>query len=166
LRSFGCRQIQRAREFVCSGNDVAAFMGMYLAEGCATNGDQVVIAQRPSSKGFTAHRDLFRRLFGRDVCHTGDSFVIGHKRLHDYLWPLGKAYEKSIPNVVMSMSARQLRIFCHYYLLGDGAVEKAGRKSNADRVRVWTTSPRMADHLQEVAQKIGYSASLVMKRPT
>ncbi len=34
----------RAREFVCSGDDFAAFMGMYLAEGCAPKPDQVYIS--------------------------------------------------------------------------------------------------------------------------
>ena len=156
----------RAREFVCSGDDFAAFIGMYLAEGCATGGDQVMISQRPESKGFLAFRELFRRLFGRDVCHTGTNFVIGHKTLHDYLQPLGKAHEKFIPSVVMSMSARQLGIFWQYYMLGGGHIDKAGRRSKGGRERITTVSRRMADQLQEVAQKIGFSASVLAREPT
>lgn len=159
------RSTPRAREFVCSGDDFAAFMGMYLAEGCAPKPDQVYISQERTSKGFVAYRQLFRGLFGRDVCHTGKCFVVGHKTLHDYLRPLGKAHEKTVPDLVMNMSARQLRIFWNYYLLGDGYVDKAGRKSKAGRERIWTSSRQLADQLQEIAQKIGYSAAVVTSQP-
>jgi hypothetical protein len=155
----------RAREFESSGDDFAAFMGMYLAEGCAPPPDQVYVSQQPSSKGFVAYQELFRHLLRRDVCHTGKNFVLGHKTLHDYLRPLGKAHEKTVPDLVMNMSARQLRIFWDYYLLGDGSIEKAGRKSKAGRERVWTSSWRLADQLQEIAQKIGYSAAVATYLP-
>lgn len=156
----------RAREFVTSGDDFAAFMGMYLAEGCAPPPDQVNVSQQSASKGFVAYQQLFRHIFGRDVCYTGKNFVLGHKTLHDYLRPLGKAHEKTIPDLVMNMSARQLRIFWDYYLLGDGSIEKAGHKSKAGRERIWTSSWRLADQLQEIAQKIGYSAAVTKSIPT
>jgi replicative DNA helicase Mcm len=155
----------RARDFVCSGDDFAAFMGMYLAEGCAPQPDQVYVSQQTSSKGFVAYQDLFRHLFGRDVCHTGKNFVVGHKTLHDYLRPLGKAYEKTVPDLVMNISARQLRIFWDYYLLGDGHIEKAGRRAKAGRERIWTSSRRLAEQLQEIAQKLGYSAVVAISQP-
>ncbi len=159
------RSTARAHEFVCSGDDFAAFMGMFLAEGSATNGDQVYISQQLDSKGFVLYRDLLARMFGRTVCHTGKNFVLGHKTLHDYLRPLGWAHEKRIPDLVMGMSARQLRVFWDYYLVGDGWIERPGRKSKGGRQRIATTSPRLAGQLQELSQKIGMFATVLTYAP-
>jgi hypothetical protein len=141
-----------SKSFECSGDDFAAFMGMYLSEGCVSNGDQVFITQAPKSKGFEPFRDLLEHIFDRSVCHTGTNFVIGRKVLHDYLKPFGKAHEKYVPELVKNMSARQLAIFWRFYMLGDGHYGPTETIS--------TSSLRMADDLQEVAQKVGFSASV------
>jgi hypothetical protein len=141
-----------AMSFACSGDDFAAFMGMYLSEGCFTGGDQVAITQDPKSKGFLPFRELLERIFGRKVCHTGKSFIVGRKVLHDYLAQFGKAHEKYVPEIVKGMSARQLGIFWRFYMLGDGHYGVTETIS--------TVSPHMADDLQEIAQKIGRSASV------
>jgi hypothetical protein len=141
-----------SKSFECSGDDFAAFMGMYLSEGCASNGDQLFITQAPKSKGFEPFQELLERIFGRRVCHTGTNFVVGRKVLHDYLKPFGKAHEKYVPDVVKNMSSRQLGIFWRFYMLGDG--------SYGPTETISTSSLRMADDLQEVAQKMGFSASV------
>lgn len=142
------------------GNDFAAFMGMWLSEGSLGGGDQVVITQDPKSKGYEEFRALLARLFGRegrDVTHTGKSFVVGRKVLHDYLSTFGKAHEKYVPEIVKNMSADQLRIFWRFYMLGDGCYSEG-------RERIITVSRRMADDLQEIAQKIGYCASVAVRK--
>lgn len=60
---------------------------------------------------------------------------------------------------------KRARIFWDYYLLGDGSISKAGRKAKAGRERIWTSSRRLADQLQEIAQEMGYSAAVVMSQP-
>lgn len=141
-----------SKPFACSGDDFAAFMGMYLSEGSASNGDQVAITQKSTSKGFEPFRELLERIFDRKVCHTGANFVIGRKVLHDYLAQFGKAHEKYVPEIVKGMSARQLGIFWRFYMLGDGHYGVTET--------IATVSPRMADDLQEVTQKMGLSASI------
>ncbi|MGC2652273.1 MAG: hypothetical protein WA317_01435, partial [Mycobacterium sp.] len=138
--------------FACTGDDFAAFMGMYLSEGCYSNGDQVAITQAPKSKGFVPFRELLEHIFGRKACHTGKSFIIGRKVLHDYLAAFGKSHEKYVPEIVKGMSARQLAIFWRFYMLGDGHYGVTET--------ITTVSPRMADDLQEIAQKMGFSASI------
>ena len=137
----------------CSGDDFAAFMGMWLAEGSLGSTDQVVISQVPQSKGYRPYRELLARIFGRDVCHTGTNFVIGRKVLHDYLAEFGKAHTKYVPEVIKDASPRQLAIFWRYYMLGDGCY-------SGGRERIATVSKRMAGDLQEIAQKMGYCASV------
>lgn len=141
--------------FECSGDDFAAFMGAYLSEGCFTSAkkDTVCISQDPASKGYGPFRDLLTRIFGREVCHTGKSFVISRKCLYSYLAQFGKAHEKHAPDTVKNMSARQLEIFWRFYMLGDGCYSGA-------RETVVTCSPRMADDLQEIAQKMGKCANV------
>jgi hypothetical protein len=139
--------------FECSGDDFAAFMGAYLAEGCTTGEATVSITQDPKSKGFEPYRAMLTRIFGREVCHTGKSFVISRRCLRDYLTQFGKAHEKYMPDVVKSMSARQLEIFWRFYMLGDGCYD-------GNRQTIVTSSPRMAGDLQEIAQKIGKCANV------
>jgi LAGLIDADG-like domain len=154
----------RSSSMVFSGDDFAAFMGMWLAEGTASNGDQIYISQRPTSKDFDAYEELVERIWGRSVCHTGAAFVIGHKALHDYLRQFGHAHEKFIPEVIREMSRRQLAIFWHYYVLGDGHYSRS--KSGAVHEKVITVSKEFADYLQEILQKMGYSASIQVRYPT
>jgi 2'-5' RNA ligase len=136
------------------GDDFAAFMGMYLSEGCVrAHNSNISIAQEESSKGYVEFRDLLARMLGREAPYHRGAFTFGHTALADYLRPLGKAHEKYIPREVLGMSRRQLEIFWHFYVLGDGAVYP-----NTEIVS--TCSKRLADGLQEVLQKIGYSSAV------
>src|ERR1039458_7671362 len=85
--------------------------------------------------------------------------------LCDYCSQFGKSYEKFIPELIMNAPPRQLRIFWDFYMLGDGTY--APRKSKSGRGKheryaqlITTSSKKMADQLMEVAQKIGFSASM------
>ncbi len=154
----------RSSAMMFSGDDFAAFLGMWLAEGTASNGDQIYITQQPDSQGFAAFKELLERIWGRSVCHTGRNFVIGHKALHDYLRQFGQAHEKFVPEAIREMSRRQLAIFWHYYVLGDGSYDQS--KSGTVRERVKTVSKELADDLQEILQKMGYSSSIQVSYPT
>jgi len=136
------------------GDDFAAFMGMYLSEGCVRpDGPNITIAQEEFSKGYVEFRDLLARMLGREAPYHRGAFTFGHTALADYLRPFGKAHEKYIPREVLGMSRRQLEIFWHFYVLGDGAIYLRTEI-------VSTCSGRLADGLQEVLQKIGYSAAV------
>jgi ADP-ribosyltransferase exoenzyme/2'-5' RNA ligase superfamily len=136
------------------GDDFAAFMGMYLSEGCVrADSSNISIAQEEYSKGYVEFRDLLTRMLGREAPYHRGAFTFGHTALADYLRPFGKADEKYIPREVLGMSRRQLEIFWHFYVLGDGAIYPTSEL-------VSTCSKRLADGLQEVLQKIGSSGAV------
>jgi len=75
------------------------------------------------------------------------AFTIGYVPLVDYLTQFGTASEKFVPQEIMSAPPRQIEIFLHY-IVRDGS-------TSGDQI--YTSSRRMADQLQELAQKIGGS---------
>lgn len=151
----------KGSKLTMSGDEFAAFMGMYLAEGCvsSTDGgrDNIYITQSPLSKGYESFRQLLIRILGKEPCRTsGGSWTFRKKALSDYLRIFGKSYEKYVPDNILGASRRQLGIFWAYYSLGDGHIDSG-------RIGISTASNEMADDLQEMAQKLGYSASVVKK---
>lgn len=151
--------VTNSKPFSCSGDDFAAFMGMYLAEGCPSPYG-VQIAQMAKSKGFPEFRDLVERLTGQLPKHSGGRYMrVFSAALRDYCVPLGKSHTKFVPDIVKNMSKRQLEIFFHYYWLGDGWAGTNGQP------RMATASKRLADDLQEIAQKIGYGSGITIRKP-
>lgn len=149
----------KAKPFSMQGDDWARFLGMYLSEGSVireggTHQHEVCIAQNKDSKGFQPFRALLSRIIGREPYYIGHQFVIPSVRLADYLRRFGKSYEKYIPSEIKEMPPRQLRLFWEFYVLGDGHIRANGR------THVVTASKRMADDLQEIIQKLGYSATI------
>ncbi len=145
-----------------TGDDFAAFMGMWLAEGSARYEpacyNDVWISQQPESKGFVAFKALLDRLAGGVCAYDGRRFRLNNSALAAYLAQFGHATEKWIPATILNMSARQLCIFWDHYFLGDGC-------DKGSVPWITTSSKRMADQLQEVAQKIGMHASVRPIKP-
>ncbi|HEV2036896.1 MAG TPA: hypothetical protein VGU71_22320 [Candidatus Dormibacteraeota bacterium] len=152
-----------SKAFSCTGDQFAAFMGMWLSEGSVgsgTNDDQVFVTQQPESKGFEPFRQLLIEIFGFEPVHTGHSWVIGRRVLADFLRPFGHAHEKYVPEIIRDAPREQLAIFWHYYMLGDGHFATDGREG------IITASRLMADHMQEIAQKLGFSAAVLERAPS
>ena len=143
-----------------SGDDYCAFMGMFLSEGCTVvnSGNTVMITQLEKSKGYEDFRKLLIRIFGKEPYYNGFSWQIGKKSLFNYLLQFGKAKDKFIPQEILNSSKRQLEIFFHFYMLGDGSW-----KSSSPTIT--TVSRKMADQLQEVIQKIGFSSTVSTTYP-
>ena len=151
----------RSEDIDWSGDDYCAFMGMYLSEGSfAKDGKNVYITQKETSKGYEPFKTLLTRILGKEPCYTGKNFVIAKKPLRNYLSQFGHALDKFVPDGIKNATPRQLEIFWHYYMLGDGHYEHGGKRSRMTRQRISTSSTRMAGDLQEIAQKMGYSASI------
>ena len=151
------------RQLVFSGDDFAAFMGMWLAEGCVTKTggrDAIYITQKETSKGFGPFRELLTRVLGHEPIYDGHSWYFKCAALSVYLRQFGHAHEKFVPDDIKEMSVRQLAIFWEFFRLGDGHTEASGRQT------LTTVSRRMAGDLQEIAQKIGLSASVRVDYPT
>ena len=146
----------KARKITMTGDQFAAFMGMYLSEGCVVRTPKewrVIISQTQKGKGYEEFRQLLIDILGHEPRHAGGSWTFGSRALGEYLGQFGKSKEKWIPREVLDLSKRQLEIFWHYYFLGDG-------NYCHDQEVIATASKKMADGLQEVAQKLGYGAAV------
>lgn len=75
-------------------------------------------------------------------------------QLFNYLSKFGGANEKYIPKEILNLSKEKLEIFLEYYLRADGHIGKNGRKT------AYTSSKTLADNLNEIALKLGISATI------
>jgi hypothetical protein len=141
-----------------SGDDYCALLGMYLSEGSLRrNSGRVVIAQYEKSKGFIPFKILLDKICKdrMPVWYSGKQFEFKWNELCDYLSPIGtRAYNKIIPDDIMNATQEQIKIFWHYYWLGDGTKGKL-----KDDVTISTTSEIIRDQFLELTQKLGFQAN-------
>ena len=156
-------QYTSATSRTISGDDYCAFMGMYLSEGNLTTqkGDKpgvktrIDIHQRNYSKGYEPFKTLLTHILGHEPGYTADRFWLGWRGMAEHLSAFGSnCYSKRIPQTILNATPRQQAIFWDYYMLGDGSESPSGRQHIA------TTSRIMADQLQELAQKMGFAATV------
>src|SRR5215472_8314182 len=133
----------------------AKFLGYYLAEGC-TNGHQIIVAQ---NRGPILDRiaETIREMgLPTFVPRTGNGAVRTQcLPLRDMLAALGHSHEKSIPAMVQDWAPPAIRLLLEAIIEGDGNVHSA----NGHRV-IYTSSQVMADDLQVLAIKAGWSANI------
>ncbi|MBD3004546.1 LAGLIDADG family homing endonuclease [Streptomyces sp. 5-10] len=170
--------------------DFAAFLGAWMAEGSlgpkreyvrkggyagSVEGDvtemagPVILTQLPHTKGYEPYRKLLARMIGREPARSMDkNWFFSCSDLYEYLKPLGKAGDKYIPDEVKNWGPEALEKFLEFYLLGDGWFQKSQGKRGIEGYGSWrscTVSKRLADDLQEVAQKIGRHATITEREP-
>jgi len=139
------------------GDTFAAFMGAWLAEGSIVAGrGRVYISQIPSGRGREAYRTMLTDLLGHEPSSDATGLYFQNRVLADYLARFGHAADKFIPDELKDFSARQLRIFWDHYMLGDGC---------ASRPESVTASERLANDLQEIAQRMGMWATIIPRDP-
>jgi hypothetical protein len=157
--------------------DFAAFLGAWIAEGSlgpvrryAKNGGSICLPQGRESKGYEVYRTLLTRMTGQEPCRSMDqNWRFSCQDLYSYLKKLGRVHEKYIPAEVKNWGRDALEAFLHHYLTGDGrSLPPSGKRRQDDGEREWyacTASKRLADDLQEVAQKIGWYATIEERQP-
>ena len=136
------------------------FFGFWMAEGWTSKTKglyQVGIAQTKDN-GYLSHMYELLVNMGFNPKYTKDKKQIRvfDKQLWDYLSNFGNAYDKFIPQEVLELSPRQLTIFLEWFIKGDGHIEN----NKYTRTRAFTCSPSLANNLQEIALKIGVSATI------
>jgi glycosyltransferase involved in cell wall biosynthesis len=136
------------------------FFGFWMADGWTskTNGlHQVGIAQIKDNDYLNHMYNLLIEM-GFNPKYTKDKKQIRvfDKQLWEYLSNFGNAFDKFIPREVLDLSSRQLNIFLEWFIKGDGHIEK----NKYTRTRAFTCSPNLANDLQELALKIGVSATI------
>jgi glycosyltransferase involved in cell wall biosynthesis len=136
------------------------FFGFWMAEGWTTKTKglhQVGVAQVKNNGSLEYMFNLLTNM-GFKPTYTKDKTQVRvfDKQLWDYLSQFGNAQDKFIPKEILNLSARQLKIFLKWFIIGDGHIEN----NKYSRVRAFTSSPELANNLQELALKIGVTATI------
>ena len=153
------RQSHISRHYVGASfpiEEFARFLGHWLGEG-SLNGHVIVLAQNRGQQ-LTAMAENVRAMGLRAYAPpTGHGSVrTQNVALRDSLAACGRrAHEKRIPPYVHGWGPRVLRIFLDAYVDGDGC-----RRKDCNHAVIYTTSRLMADDLQVLAIKAGWSANI------
>ena len=133
----------------------ARFLGYYLAEG-SINGHQIVLAQNRGEILDKMTETIRAMGLPAYVPVTGHGSVrTTCVQLRDLLVRLGHSYNKRIPSMVGEWTPEVIRIFLEAVIEGDGTTHRTFNH----RV-IYTSSREMADDLQVLAIKAGWSANI------
>ena len=146
--------------------DFVEFLGWFISEGCSSNrprNRKIGIAQSSTAnpenveqiKSLLIRMDLPLRYHGTEF-----QIAVGHfpKEMFDELCLLGKSHNKFIPQKYLQLKKSLLLILFETLIKGDGS--RVERLDRMDKLGYFTTSSRLADNVQELAQKIGLRASI------
>lgn len=131
------------------------FLGYYLSEGSFTYNKGhygVYISQSKKSKHYSKIKECLNKLRFYKWGYNDRSFRTYNKQFYEYLKQFGKAKEKFIPLELLSLSERQLKILFEALMLGDGTYRP-------HQYKYATVSKRLADNIQELGIKLGYSVT-------
>lgn len=153
--------------------DWVSFLGIYVAEGCCSgiesgelkpgNG-RVWISQSETSPHLKEIESLLKRM-GFRFKYSQNNFRIGDMELTKLLFPLGDKYTKHLPQWVLDLPKEYLELIWEFALMGDGHITQA--KGNRKPYRNYATvSKKLADQFQELLQKCGRSASILIQAPS
>jgi thymidylate synthase ThyX len=136
--------------------EFARFLGHWLAEGCI-NGHQIVLAQNRGEQLDAMTDNIQRMGLPTYQPSTGHGAVrTQNVALRDSLAACGtRAHEKHVPAYVHDWGPSILRVFLEAYVDGDG-----NRRRDCNHSVIYTSSQRMADELQILAIKAGWSANI------
>lgn len=137
-------------------DDFLEFLGWYIAEGHLNhiNGRSYNIRITQTKDGKQEIGNCLDRMGYKWTYQSDRVFVSNSKQLYEYLKPLGRSYEKYIPDEFMHLSKRQLKILFNSLVKGDGY------RTTDHRIGYCTTSKKLAGQVQEIALKLGYNSTL------
>jgi len=140
-------------------NDWLKFFGFWMGDGWTTN-------DKTKHVGICGYKEIGIETM-KEIKTIFDKYNISSTysnndntlrffciQLFNYLSKFGGANEKYIPKEILSLNKEKLEIFLEYYLRADGHVRKNGRKTT------YTSSKMLANNLNEIALKIGISATI------
>jgi hypothetical protein len=143
---------------------LAGLLGLWIAEGSfgglyKDEPRSMFIAQSPDNPKRVEIEKIFDGLPSEvKLIKRGKGYEVNCRRLVKYLWDelgLGGTHcdDKFIPSVFKELSVPYLKAFLNGYLLGDGSYHR-------NQWIGFTTSKRLADDLQEVIHKVGWSCTV------
>jgi len=142
--------------------DYARFMGIYLAEGSSDTWRTTIYQKYRES-------DIEEILVKTDLPWKWNSdkktsgWRLNKTSIAKELKKLGTAKSKRIPREIKDMPSDCILAFILTYTMGDGNIRV--RENGAFEHTIFTVSPNMADDFQELAQKIGWYASIRKVKP-
>ncbi|HJX51041.1 MAG TPA: carbamoyltransferase C-terminal domain-containing protein, partial [Candidatus Nanoarchaeia archaeon] len=128
------------------------FLGYYLSEGCVCydkGHHTILISQGKKSRHLGKIQNCLNKLPYK-WHYNVKSFRTSNKQLYGYLKQFGKCEGKFIPRELLDLSERQLTILFEALMCGDGY--KRGKQC-----KYYTTSKELAENVQEICLKLGYS---------
>jgi phage terminase large subunit-like protein len=142
----------------------AAFLGIYLSEGCATGtrggkiqcpgrGYSIYVSQSKDSEWFDTIKTLLSEL-PFHFKYNGRAFVCSNKSLWQILRPLGHSGQKYFPKEVWKFRPEAMQEMWKFLVIGDGWYHK----SNA---HYCTVSERLADDVQRLLTLLGKASSKI-----
>jgi hypothetical protein len=147
-----------------NGDDMASFMGIFLAEGCLYHPEnsgsyRIEIAAVKES----CRDEVFNIVssLGFKVSTYPDRYVIHSKPLFDFLKQFYQtgALTKIIPNWIFTSPKRQCELFLNAFCLGDGHTTKDGRRF------FYTSSKDLADGIQRLFLGLGIRSAVIEREP-
>lgn len=142
--------------------DFMEFLGWFISEGYSSDKPRNRKVGISQTKYFNIEiiQNMLERM-GLPVHYYSGSFQIakGHfpEKMFDELVSLGKAHQKHIPQKYLNYSEDLLLILFDSLIRGDGCRTE---RDGVDKLGYFTVSKRLADNVQELAQKIGLRASI------
>jgi nucleoside-diphosphate-sugar epimerase len=151
-------------------DDWLKFLGWYIAEGTVDGKwrkrapNRININQKIGANSEEVHA-VFQKIAAALGCthrvylfkdRDQEAHYLFCTQLAVYLAQLGNSITKHIPHELLSLSRRQLRILFEAMMAGDGMWMDRDRHYG----RYYTSSRRLADDMQELAIKLGLSATV------
>jgi len=166
----------RMGSYVVPIQEFLKLAGFYVSEGCCTEGRTVVISQSERSHDFNESiRDViknspldirtysYKQGTSLNPDYHGVFYKIFDKEIARYMTEqFGRtSLEKRLPTWIKMLPPKYLKIIFDALILGDGS----DKISNGVRkIAYYTSSKQLADDVQEIAIKLGYSA--IVRTPT
>lgn len=145
---YNTRKTRLKQPSTVNGNDYCELMGWFLSEGCTLDRDKEFGISQTKPLNRIIIKNLLDRC-GFSYRETPTAFSVSSPAWWSYLRQFGKCRDKFIPESLKQASSEQLSILLKSLMLGDGH----------DKT-YYTISKRLADDVQEIGLKLGYSPAL------
>ena len=163
---FGRRKMAMAQAFPM--DSWLNFFGWFIAEGSVRKRQgeptAIYVPQNIKSKKINDLKDAVNGLKFKVTESTAEdkrrpttmtTFEIDNNHLANYLAQFGKSGDKFIPTEIKNLGKRQLSILLDSLMKGDGSVNP-----DTKSMYYYSKSERLLGDVQEIAIKLGYSASI------
>jgi intein/homing endonuclease/uncharacterized phage protein gp47/JayE len=147
------------------------FLGFFLSEGSTADysGEdhqdnkgiyrhrRITISQRDDNAQVKSRMEESLNKLPFKFFKSFDGFVCNSKELYEEVVHFGLSYKKYVPDFVKTLSSRLIKIFLDALMLGDGTKNYENGIYDGTYCNYTTTSPKLADDIQELLLKIGWA---------